>query len=101
MKSMGDDFRDLWENSKLITDEMRDSINLEVDLIGKLIEAREKRGITQQKLAEMTGLKQSAVARLENLTAVPQIDTLLKVLRPLGYTLKIVPVQSPEPSLKE
>ena len=84
------DFRDLWD-SGIVSDEMKAEINLEVALIGKLIEAREQSGMTQAKLAEITGLKQSAIARLETMSATPKIDTMLKLLKPLGYTLAIVP----------
>jgi transcriptional regulator with XRE-family HTH domain len=88
---MGSSFSDLWNDPNFISDERRAEIDLEVALIGKLIEAREEKGITQQQLAEMSGLKQSSIARLEKMSATPQIDTLLKVLIPLGYTLAIVP----------
>ncbi|MDR0287331.1 MAG: helix-turn-helix transcriptional regulator [Clostridiales bacterium] len=82
---------DLWDVCKNITDTEREEIRLKVELVGKLIEAREKKGISQRQLAEMTGLKQPAIARLENMGATPQIDTFLKILKPLGYTLAIVP----------
>ena len=48
------------------------------------IEAREKKGITQQKLADMSGMKQSAIARIEKLSATPKIDTMIRLLKPLG-----------------
>ena len=83
-------FDDLWSASNLTQTE-KDEIQLKIALAGKLIEAREKKGITQKKLAEMSGLKQPAIARLERMQTTPQIDTLLKVLKPLGYTLAIVP----------
>jgi ribosome-binding protein aMBF1 (putative translation factor) len=70
----------------------RERIGFEVDLIGKMIEAREKKGLSQRELAEISGLKQPAIARLESLSATPQIDTLFKVLHPLGYTIEIVPL---------
>ncbi|MDR0355196.1 MAG: helix-turn-helix transcriptional regulator [Deltaproteobacteria bacterium] len=66
-------------------------IDFEVALIGKLIEAREAKGLTQAKLAEASGLTQSAIARLETMKATPQIDALFKVLTPMGYKLAIVP----------
>lgn len=90
---MGSKFKELWNDPEFMTDGERGRIDLEVELIEKLVEAREEKGITQQQLAEMAGLKQSAIARLENLTATPQIDTLFKILKPLGYTLAIVPEQ--------
>jgi ribosome-binding protein aMBF1 (putative translation factor) len=69
----------------------RAKIEFEVELIGRLIEAREAKGMTQEQLAKAAGIKQSAVARLESLKATPQIDTLFKVLTPMGYKLEIVP----------
>jgi len=74
----------------------RELINFEVSLIGKMIEAREEKGLSQRELAEISGIKQPAIARLESLKATPQIDTLFKVLYPLGYTLEIVPVNKVE-----
>lgn len=83
-------FDDLWETSNLTQFE-KDEIQLKISLVGKLIEAREQKGISQKRLAEMSGLKQPAIARLERMQATPQIDTLFRVLKPLGYTLAIVP----------
>lgn len=68
-------------------------IEFEAALIGKLVEARESKGLSQRDLAELSGVKQSAIARLESMRSVPQIDTLFKVLSPLGYTLSIVPTK--------
>lgn len=68
-------------------------IEFETALIGKLIEAREKQGISQRELAQLSGLKQPAIARLESMRAMPQIDTLFRVLQPLGYTLSITPIE--------
>ena len=87
---MGSSFRDLYNE---LSEERRAKIELEVELIGKFIEAREEKGITQEKLAEMSGLKQSAIARLEKMSTTPQIDTLIKILTPLGYKLAIVPIE--------
>ncbi|MDR1688483.1 MAG: helix-turn-helix domain-containing protein [Clostridiales bacterium] len=83
-------FDDLWEESNL-TQAEKEEIQLKISLVGKLIEAREQKGISQKRLAEMSGVKQPAIARLERMQATPQIDTLFKILKPLGYTLAIVP----------
>jgi DNA-binding XRE family transcriptional regulator len=88
-------FDDLWSDKEFVSDEERSRIEFEVSLIGKLIEAREGKGITQQELAQLAGVKQSAIARLESMKSTPQIDTLFKVLKPLGYTLAIVPDNLP------
>jgi DNA-binding XRE family transcriptional regulator len=85
-------FSDFYNNDDAnISSAERARIEVEVALIGKLIEAREAQGLTQKQLAEAAGVKQSAVARLETLKATPQIDTLFKVLTPMGYKLAIVP----------
>ena len=84
-------FDDVLNDNSLLSAVQRDAINFEISLIGKLIEAREKRGLSQKQLAELTGMKQPAIARLESMKATPQIDTLFRILQPLGYTLAIVP----------
>ena len=78
----------------------RERINFEVAIIGKMIEAREKKGLSQRELAEVSGVKQPAIARLESLKATPQIDTLFKVLYPLGYTIEIVPLAQGQARVK-
>ncbi len=93
MIDVGTNFNELWNDPTFITDEEKDRINFEVALIGKLIEARESKGLSQKQLADMCGLKQSAISRLERMGVAPQLNTLMKVLRPLGYRLDIVPCE--------
>jgi len=92
-------FDDYYFDDNNVSPSLRAKIEFEVDLIGKLIEARESMGFTQAQLAEAAGIKQSAVARMESLKATPQIDTLFKVLMPLGYKLAIVPNEEQEKSI--
>jgi len=88
-----DTFSDYINDETRVSPAERELINFEVALIGKMIEAREKKGLSQRQLAEISGVKQPAIARLEALRATPQIDTLFKVLYPLGYTIEIVPIR--------
>lgn len=83
-----------WEElqKELFTPEEIAASNLRVALIGELITARQERGISQKKLEELSGVKQPIIARMEKGTTNPQIDTILKVLAPLGKTLAIVPL---------
>ena len=74
----------------------REQINFETSVMSRAIEARKKKGLTQQELADMLGMKQPAIARFENFDTVPQIDTIFNVLCPLGYTLKVVPIKESE-----
>jgi len=92
-------FDDYYFDDNNVSPDLRAKIEFEVDLIGKLIEARERMGFTQAQLAQAAGIKQSAVARMESLKATPQIDTLFKVLMPLGYKLAIVPNEEQEKSI--
>lgn len=86
-------FDDLFYDESKISKEERAMIELEVALIGKMIEAREKKGLSQKQLSELTGMKQPAIARLERLQTTPQLNTLIKFLTPLGYKLSIVPIE--------
>ena len=71
-------------------------IELEKELIGTLADIREKQGLSQAELALKCNVKQPSIARLEKAVHSPQIDSLLRVLVPLGYTLKIVPIKKSE-----
>lgn len=70
--------------------------NLRVALIGELIKARQEQGISQKKLEELSGVKQPIIARMEKGYTSPQLDTILKILAPLGKTLAIVPLKATE-----
>lgn len=66
-----------------------DEIQFHSDLIAKIVVERNKKGISQEKLAEMTGLKQSAIARIESCKCVPKITTIQNILLKLDMTLDI------------
>lgn len=86
--------RDLAElKRELLTPQEIAEIDLKVALIGELIKARQEQGITQQQLEELSGVKQPVIARLETGKTNFQIDTVLKILAPLGKTLAIVPIE--------
>lgn len=58
-------------------------------IIGGMVMRREELGLSQRELAKRCGLTQSALARLETCRTIPQLDTLLKVMKPLGLTLQL------------
>ena len=91
-------FSDYINDERKVSVAERNRIEFEADLIGKLIETREEKGLSQRGLAELIGMKQPQIARLESMKSSPQLDTLFKVLTPLGYTLSITPM-NPEPNL--
>lgn len=59
------------------------------ELISALIEARIKKGLTQEGLAKKVGTKQSAIARLEGGNANPSVSFLEKIAAALGTKLEI------------
>ncbi|MDE7120828.1 MAG: helix-turn-helix domain-containing protein [Oscillospiraceae bacterium] len=65
---------------------------LRVALIGEIVKARQEKGISQKKLEELSGVKQPIIARMEKGSTSPQLETVLKVLAPLGMTLALVPL---------
>ncbi|MBD5550825.1 MAG: helix-turn-helix transcriptional regulator [Lachnospiraceae bacterium] len=68
--------------------------DLRVSIIGELIKARQEKGISQKRLEELSGVKQPIIARMEKGSTNPQLDTILKVLAPLGKTLAVVPLKT-------
>ncbi|MDR0330878.1 MAG: helix-turn-helix domain-containing protein [Chitinispirillales bacterium] len=63
---------------------------LRVAMMIQFAKARNEQGITQKKLEAMSGVKQPIIARMESGSTSPRLDTVLKVLAPLGKTLGIV-----------
>jgi ribosome-binding protein aMBF1 (putative translation factor) len=94
-----DTFSDYMNDETRVSPAERERINFEISLIGKMVEAREEKGLSQRELSELSGVKQPAIARLESMKATPQIDTLFKVLHPLGYTIEIVPLSNKQPGV--
>ena len=86
-------FDDYFNDESKVSAAEKAQIEFETAFIGKLIEAREESGLSQRALAELCGLKQPAIARIESMKVTPQIDTLFKVLNSLGYTITITPIE--------
>ena len=83
-----------WEDvqKELFTPEEIAASNLRVEIISKLIEARNAGRISQKQLEELSGVRQPVIARMERGQTDPQLETVLKVLAPLGLTLAVVPL---------
>ena len=78
---------------KLFTPEEIAESDLRVALTCEIMQARKEKGISQKQLETMSGVRQPVIARMENGTTNPQIDTVLKVLASLGKTLAVVPLE--------
>ena len=77
-----------------LTEDDEQVIALEKKLIKTMVQIREEKGLTQTQLAKICDIKQPIIARIEASTHSPQVDSLLRILVPLGYTLQIVPIQN-------
>ena len=85
-----------FRNELNISAEEESAIELEKELIRTMVEIREKQGLSQADVASLCNVKQPLISRLEKATHSPQIDSLLRVLVPLGYKLAIVPLSEPK-----
>lgn len=61
----------------------------ERQIIRAILEGREARALTQKQLAEVTGITQADISRLENGTANPSLRTLKRLAAGLGMDLKV------------
>lgn len=75
-----------WEN---MFDQMSREEGKAIDLVATLIIERKNKKISQRELAEMTGLKQSTIARIERDIVVPRLDTFIKIAIALDLDLNI------------
>lgn len=77
---------------KKIIDEKK-IMDLEYNLICDFIKLRSELGLSQQKMAEESGVIREMIAVIENRKKHPQINTLIKILEPFGYTLSITKIK--------
>ena len=84
---------DMFEKKLNISKEQEEEIKLEMELIKTTIKIRENSNMSQNELSKKSGIMQPAIARLEKGRHSPSVNTLLKILIPMGYTLKIVPIR--------
>jgi len=59
-------------------------------LVARLKQIRKAKKLTQKKLGEIVGDKQSQVARWENATDIPNVKTLLRICAAIGGKLEII-----------
>lgn len=68
-----------------------DDLEFEFQLIRAVIDARIRKGVTQEKLAKKMGTKQSAIARFETGNANPRLSFMKKLTRALDLQLSARP----------
>lgn len=92
---MGKNFRETL-NEQLKDPEFKkewDALEPEYQIIKAMLEAREEQGVTQKQLANITGIPQADISRLENGNANPSLKTLKRLAEGMGMKLKLEFVQ--------
>jgi DNA-binding XRE family transcriptional regulator len=90
-----------WETTKAemlsrgyITQQDIDESAARVSIMRELVRARNAGKISQQKLEELSGVRQAVISRMETGQSSPSIDTVIRVLAPLGKTLAVVSIDN-------
>lgn len=78
----------LLEEDPLLKEELQ-KLEPKYQLIGKIIELRKEKKLTQADLAKRINDRQANIARLENGNANPSLGKLLKIAKGLDAELKI------------
>jgi len=71
-----------------------DALEAEFSIIQAILDARKASGLTQKDLADITGINQADISKMENGNANPSLKTLLRIANGMGMKLKLefVPV---------
>lgn len=77
------------KNVDSYVDSEKEIMDMEYELITEFVRLRKEAKLSQQDIANQSNVIRTTIARLENQMNSPQVKTMLQILRPLGYTLKI------------
>ena len=94
-----EDFKSAWSRGahdvfERTQKELREEIQERQALGAQLAAARAKRALTQQMLAERSGLQQAEISRIERGLGNPTTTTLMRLLDALEYELTLTPLHS-------
>ena len=87
------------ENEKKVEFELQTK-ELVQDIVQSLVAARKQRGITQQNIADITGMKTSNVTRIESCRNTPTLEVLIRYANALGKKVNFELDDIPEVELK-
>ena len=77
--------RELSETNRIVLD----SFNTADAIMKKLVELRKEAGLSQRDLAKLTGMRQPQIARYETLDEYPRLDTFIRILDALNYSINL------------
>lgn len=66
-----------------------DALEPEFQIIRAMLDGRAAKGITQKELADITGINQADISKLENGNGNPSLRTLKRIARGLDMRLKL------------
>ena len=97
----GNDLMKTWNDYKEYVSALDPELRADVEEVTELaafvtliIQRRNELGLSQRDLASLSGLPQSTIARFETMQTTPNIETILKLLKPLGLQLSLLSVSA-------
>lgn len=82
------EYKDHVKQTDPIGKEILEEAEAEAAIISAMIKQRSALGMSQRELARLCDIPQSSVARIESSKTTPRLDTILKIYRQLGLTLR-------------
>jgi DNA-binding XRE family transcriptional regulator len=64
-------------------------VQKEYELIRQVVEARKAQGLTQKSLANIVGVSQQEISRLECEKHIPNLSSFIKILEAVGLEIKL------------
>lgn len=87
-------FKDLQHNLK----QEDPDLFIALQLVGRIMAARDRKGLSQRQLADLSGISQKTISRIENGLDVPKITTLLKLANHLDMEITLIDREKDEQS---
>ncbi|MFB5677988.1 helix-turn-helix domain-containing protein [Paenibacillus terreus] len=88
---LDNNFKNSWSDLKgkldYKTDHEKKVISEMARMVNSIVRRRKALGLTQREVAERAGITQAQVARLENSTSVPSMETVMKVAIALDLSI--------------
>ncbi len=64
-------------------------VKKEYDLIRQVVEARKAYGLTQKELADIVGVSQQEISRLECEKHIPNLSSFINIIEAIGLEIKL------------
>lgn len=71
-----------------------EELEMHANIVSEIISKRNLLGLSQRELSAICGIPQSSLARIETFKITPKMDTILKIMRPLGLGLTVTTLRN-------